>query len=89
MYSHLMSRLEHMYTIAGESSVMAVAYSCPPSLQEKVPLAWVNQPLFDFRDSLRSGTVTLPCWLVSPEAPLEELLNPIGQSVSYWISAPS
>ena len=54
----------------------------PPStfpLQEKVPLSWVNQPLFDYRNQLRSGAVTLPCWPVSPEEPLEDLLNPIGQ----------
>ena len=51
----------------------------PSPLQEKVPLSWVNQPLFDYRNQLRSGTVTLPCWPVSPEEPLEDLLNPIGQ----------
>lgn len=46
--------------------------------QEKVPLAWVNQALFDYKGTLRSGTVTLPCWVVNPEEPLEEILNPIG-----------
>lgn len=45
---------------------------------ENVPLAWVNQPLFDYRNMLRSGTVTLPCWTIDPEDPLEDLLNPIG-----------
>ena len=51
-------------------------------LQEKVPLAWVNQSLFDYQDHLRSGTVTLPCWNVNPEEPLEDLLNPIGQNAN-------
>ena len=51
-------------------------------LQEKVPLAWVNQSLFDYQDHLRSGTVTLPCWNVNPEEPLEDLLNPIGQNTN-------
>ena len=39
----------------------------------------MNQPLFDYRDQLRSGTITLPCWPVSPEEPLEDLFNPIGE----------
>ena len=62
-------------------------------LQEKVPLAWVNQALFDYKGTLRSGTVTLPCWIVNPEEPLEELLNPIGRNrlppsyVVYTLSA--
>lgn len=52
-----------------------------PYLQEKVPLAWVNQALFDYKGTLRSGTVTLPCWIVNPEEPLQEILNPIGTYV--------
>jgi len=43
----------------------------------------VNQPVFDYRNQLHSGTVTLPCWLVSPEQPLEDLLNPIGMCWYY------
>ena len=64
--------------------VLPSSHPLPPTpstspLQEKVPLSWVNQPLFDYRNQLRSGAVTLPCWPVSPEEPLEDLLNPIGQ----------
>ncbi|CAI8031374.1 Phosphatidylinositol 4,5-bisphosphate 3-kinase catalytic subunit beta isoform [Geodia barretti] len=44
---------------------------------EKVPLAWVNQPLFDYRNYLKTGSVTLPCWPMSPEDSMEGLLNPI------------
>jgi phosphatidylinositol-4,5-bisphosphate 3-kinase len=44
---------------------------------EKVPLAWVNQPLFDYRNYLRTGAVSLPCWPMSPEDTMEGLLNPI------------
>ncbi len=51
---------------------------CVCILQEKVPLAWVNQPLFDYKGTLRSGTATLPCWIVTPEEILGDTLNPIG-----------
>lgn len=51
---------------------------CTSLLQERVPLAWVNQALFDYKGTFSSGTVTLPCWIVNPEEPLEEVLNPIG-----------
>lgn len=46
--------------------------------EEKVLVAWVNQPLFDYKNFFRFGTITLPCWPASPEDPLEDLLNPIG-----------
>ena len=48
------------------------------SLSVQVPLAWVNQPLFDYRSQLCTGIKTLPCWVVSAEDTLEDLLNPIG-----------
>ena len=51
-------------------------YSSLPFPQ--VPLAWVNQPLFDYRNQLNVGTHSLSCWIVSPEDPLEDTLNPIG-----------
>uniref|UniRef100_A0A1X7T3H7 PIK helical domain-containing protein n=1 Tax=Amphimedon queenslandica TaxID=400682 RepID=A0A1X7T3H7_AMPQE len=51
--------------------------------EEKVPLAWVNQPLFDYRCQFCNGvSKTLPCWPVSPEEPLEDLLNPIGTVIT-------
>ncbi len=45
-----------------------------------MPLAWVNQALFDYKGVLRSGTETLPCWTINPEEPLEDLPNPIGMN---------
>ena len=49
--------------------------------EEKVPLAWVNLPLFDYLNMLCTGDKTLHCWHVNAEDPLEDLLNPIGQFV--------
>ena len=50
----------------------------------QVPLAWVNQPLFDYRCQFCKGVKTLPCWPVSPEDPLEDTLNPIGNNTIYY-----
>uniref|UniRef100_A0A1X7SXV9 C2 PI3K-type domain-containing protein n=1 Tax=Amphimedon queenslandica TaxID=400682 RepID=A0A1X7SXV9_AMPQE len=51
-----------------------------------VPLAWVNQPLFDYRCQFCNGvSKTLPCWPVSPEEPLEDLLNPIADASSISV----
>ncbi|KAL5491745.1 hypothetical protein EMCRGX_G017097 [Ephydatia muelleri] len=40
-----------------------------------VPLAWVNQPLFDYKKHLRTGTSTLSCWPFDPEDPSNENLR--------------
>ena len=51
---------------------------CP---QDVVPLAWVNIPVFDYTDILRTGSLQLYMWPINDDAILsEELLNPIGRS---------
>ena len=57
--------------------------------EEKVPLAWVNMPLFDYLNQLCTGEKTLHCWGVSADDTLEDLLNPIGQLVMQllWVVA--
>jgi len=52
-------------------------------MQEVIPLAWVNIPVFDYKGTLRSGEQKLYMWPVTDEALLtEELLNPIGIQLS-------
>lgn len=45
----------------------------------KVPLAWVNLPMFDYRNLLRTGRTELTMWNMDEnETTLEDVLNPIG-----------
>jgi len=51
-------------------------------VQEIIPLAWVNIPVFDYKGTLRSGEHKLYMWPITDEDILtEELLNPIGVSL--------
>ena len=47
--------------------------------QELRAVGWVNIPVFDYKDTMRSGPLTLYLWPVEDEDTLmEELVNPIG-----------
>ena len=47
--------------------------------KQKVPLAWVNLAMFDYRYLLRTGTIELAMWSMEDnEATLEEDLHPLG-----------
>ena len=50
-------------------------------LQEIRTLAWVNYPVFDYKDNLRGGTHTLFMWTITDDNVLtEEQLNALGES---------
>lgn len=50
------------------------------SIQETIPVAWVNTTLFDYEGKLRQGPLTLFAWPV-PET-MADQLNPVGTVVS-------
>lgn len=50
------------------------------SIQETIPVAWVNTTLFDYQGKLRQGPLRLFAWPV-PET-MADQLNPVGTVVS-------
>jgi Phosphoinositide 3-kinase C2 len=66
-----------------EPSVMAsklMNVSLFSLLQEVIPLAWVNIPIFDYKGNLRSGEYKLYMWPIADEDVLSNMqLNPIGE----------
>ena len=78
MFGHLFNLQEEEERQKGREGKFCTHSLTHHSLTPQVPLAWVNQPLFDYRNQLHIGTHSLSCWIVSPEDPLEDTLNPIG-----------
>ena len=60
------------------SLTVIVVYMYVHIFQEKVPLAWVNIALIDYKNRLRSGEKKLYCWPAGNNISLEEDLNLIG-----------
>ncbi|XP_076360353.1 phosphatidylinositol 4,5-bisphosphate 3-kinase catalytic subunit beta isoform-like isoform X1 [Tachypleus tridentatus] len=46
------------------------------------PIAWVNTTVYDFKNILKSGTVTLHMWWYSHELQAEDLFNHLGTVVT-------
>lgn len=46
------------------------------------PLAWVNTTVYDFRNQLRAGAMTLYMWTYAEDVHSEEALQPLGTVVS-------
>ncbi|XP_076360184.1 phosphatidylinositol 4,5-bisphosphate 3-kinase catalytic subunit beta isoform-like isoform X4 [Tachypleus tridentatus] len=46
------------------------------------PIAWVNTTVYDFKNILKTGTVTLHMWWYSYELQNDDLLNPLGTVVA-------
>ena len=60
------------------SLIVIAIYTYVHIFQEKVPLAWVNIALIDYKNRLRSGEKKLYCWPAGNNISLEEDLNLIG-----------
>lgn len=41
-------------------------------------LAWVNMTVFDYKDQLKSGTITLNAWNFAQDIQTDDMLNPLG-----------
>ncbi|XP_071445759.1 phosphatidylinositol 4,5-bisphosphate 3-kinase catalytic subunit delta isoform [Hetaerina americana] len=47
-----------------------------------IPLAWVNTTVYDFKNQLRSGAMTLYMWTYAEDTNTDDLLHPLGTIVS-------
>lgn len=45
------------------------------------PLAWVNMSVFDYKNQLKTGAMTLYMWTYAEDMQNEDLLNPLGTIV--------
>ena len=48
----------------------------------KNPLAWVNTAVFDYRNQLKNGAMSLYAWKISEDQIGEAMPNPLGTLVS-------
>lgn len=48
----------------------------------KNPLAWVNTAIFDYRNQLKTGAMSLYAWKISEDQIGESMPNPLGTLVS-------
>lgn len=46
------------------------------------PLAWVNTTVYDFKNHLKSGAITLYMWTYAEDMQNDDLLHPLGTVVS-------
>lgn len=46
------------------------------------PMDWVNSTVYDFKNQLKSGSITLYMWTYADDMQNEELLHPLGTVVS-------
>uniref|UniRef100_T1ISF0 phosphatidylinositol 3-kinase n=1 Tax=Strigamia maritima TaxID=126957 RepID=T1ISF0_STRMM len=46
------------------------------------PLAWVNTTVYDFKNQLKMGSITLYMWTYAEDLQAEDLLHPLGTVVS-------
>ncbi|XP_046389933.1 phosphatidylinositol 4,5-bisphosphate 3-kinase catalytic subunit delta isoform [Ischnura elegans] len=47
-----------------------------------IPLAWVNTTIYDFKNQLKSGAMTLYMWTYAEDTNTDDLLHPLGTIVS-------
>jgi len=46
------------------------------------PLAWVNTTVYDFKNQLKTGAMTLYMWTYAEDVQTEDILHPLGTVVS-------
>jgi len=46
------------------------------------PMGWVNTTVYDFKNQLKSGPITLYMWTYGDDLQSEDLLHPLGTVVS-------
>lgn len=46
------------------------------------PIDWVNSTVYDFKNQLKSGSITLYMWTYADDMQNEDLLHPLGTVVS-------
>jgi len=46
------------------------------------PMDWVNTTVYDFKNQLKSGSITLYMWTYADDLQNEDLLHPLGTVVS-------
>lgn len=79
-YSHLIKDLQEALYQWHLLLLWHVNFLIGLSIQETIPVAWVNTTLFDYQGKLRQGPLRLFAWPV-PET-MADQLNPVGTVVS-------
>lgn len=49
-------------------------------------MAWVNTTLYDYKDQLKIGAVTLYMWTYAEDTQSDDLLHPLGTTASNPIT---